>query len=175
MPNPEVLSGLRQPRTVRLEEARAAAANAPESTQVAIPASAPGVNVYVSRFRGYLVELMNIAGYLDQGRRVPAKRVAVQFSEGIFRNDHHDPEMRTLIDRELQRNKYFGKPGGTAHFWLAAEQNAMIEAARIKSAVDTLKGLPRDVVEQYLAQGTAEDHALPPAAAPVRPIAPIAG
>lgn len=175
MPSPEVLSGMRQPRSVRLEDMRKAAAT-PEIAQV--PAPQAGVTVYVSKFRRYLVEVVNVASYTEGGRRYPAKRIAAQFEEGVYRNNHRDPATRKLIDEALQTNPYFGEFGSHAHFWLAAEQNAKMEAGRLKSALDTLKALPKEAVDQFVAelrQGEAEDHEVPPAAPPkgtIRPIAP---
>lgn len=163
---PEMLTGMRAPQSVRLEDIRKNAANADAlPTPFAAPA---GVNVYVSLYRSYLIEVVNIPAYVDQGRRVPSKRIAAQFSEGVFRNDHRDLATRKLIDDALQANPYFGKfgSGPKTHFWLASEQQAALESARIADALRTLKSLPKEMVAQYaadLVQGSADDHTLPDA------------
>lgn len=160
---PEMLTGMRAPQSVRLEDIRknVTAANA-LPTPFAAP---PGVNVYVSMYRSYLVEVVNIPAYVDQGRRVPGKRIAAQFVEGVFRNDHRDLATRKLIDEALQANPYFGKFNGgpKTHFWLASEQQAVLESARVQDALRTLKSLPKEQVVQYaaeLTQGDADDHVL---------------
>jgi hypothetical protein len=181
MPSPEIVEGMRQPRAVRLEDIRKSTDAAFAPVQAA---HAPeGVTVYVSNSRSYLVEVQNVPSYVHEGRRYPAKRIAAQFENGIYRNDSKDPKVRALIDDALQSNKYFGRFGdGAAHFWLASDQKQVVESARVKSALETLKSLPKDVVTQYvaeLAQGTAEDHVFTPAPsaqpsgkpAGVRPIA----
>lgn len=166
MPSPEIVDGMRQPRAVRLEDIR-------KSTEAAFASPSPaalapeGVTVYVSNSRSYLVEVVNVPSYVHEGRRYPAKRIAAQFENGVYRNNAKDPATRKLIDEALQGNKYFGRFGdSSAHFWLASDQQARVESARVKSALDTLKSLPKEVVAQYvadLAQGTAEDHEVPPA------------
>lgn len=171
MPNPQMLDGMRAPRSVRLEDIR----NQPDPTGV--PADAPaapaGVTVYVSRYRRYLVEVQNVPSYTHEGRRYPAKRIAAQFDEGVYRNDERDPKKHALIDEVLQSNKYFGPFGSaTAHFWLASDQQAKTDAKRVKSAMDTLKALPPETVKEFVAQlqqGTAEDHTLD-AVAPTGPV-----
>lgn len=178
MPSPEVVDGMRQPRAVRLEDIRRSteAAFAPPSPTALAP---EGVTVYVSTSRSYLVEVLNVPSYVHEGRRYPAKRIAAQFENGIYRNNSKDPATRKLIDDALQSNKYFGRFGdSSAHFWLASDQQKTVEAAKVKSALDVLKTIPREQIDAFLAQGTAEDHEIPapaaqPAAKPgVRPIAP---
>lgn len=175
---PEMLTGMRAPQSVRLEEARQRAADG--GAAVPTPFAAPeGVSVYVSTFPGYLVEVMNIPAYVDQGRRVPGKRIAAQFSGGVYRNDHRDLATRKMIDEALQANPYFGAfgAGPKVHFWLAADQQKVVEAARVKSALSTLKSIPKDVLDKYvaeLAQGDADDHnpaadAQPSGARPIPP------
>lgn len=186
MPSPEVIDGTRAPRSVRLDDIRK---GTEALSALPTPKLAPdGVTVYVSSTRGYLVEVKNTKSFVHDGERIPAQRIAAQFVEGVYRNDHPDPEVRKLIDERLQRNKYFGVFGGgpKVHFWLASDQQARTEAARVKGALATLKALPPEVVAQYaaeLAQGDGEDHELPAieaAAAPsakraaARPIPPTA-
>jgi hypothetical protein len=177
---PEVLTGMRAPRTVRLEEARAReAAATPESTQVTLPPSAPGTVVYVSKFRRYRVQITAPTSYIDPttGRRVSGgKRLEAQFEDGVYRNTSKDPAIRKLIDEALQSNPHFGAFGSIADYWLASDQESKMQAARVASALDTLKTLPKETVEQYVAalkQGTAEDHELPPAAEARGSIRPI--
>lgn len=171
MPSPEVVDGMRQPRAVRLDDIR-------RSTDAAFAppvAAAEGASVYVSNSRSYLVEVQNVPSYVHEGRRYPAKRIAAQFVDGVYRNTSKDSKVRALIDEALQANPYFGRFGDSAaHFWLAADQNAVTKAASVKSALDVLKTMPRDQIEAYLAQGTAEDHVIaaqPAKPAGVRPIA----
>lgn len=187
MPAPSMIQGMRQPQSVRLEEARAkqaAAGGALDPAAIAAAIAPEGVNVYISTSRSYLVEVKNTRAFVQDGERIPAQRIAAQFVDGVFRNDHEDPAIRKLIDERLQKNKYFGRFGdGKAHFWLLSDMRRSTEEARIKNALDTLRSLPREQVEQYVAdlrQGDAEDHdlsaATPPAAeaASQRPTRPIA-
>lgn len=177
MPSPQILDGMRQPRSVRLEEIKGAQ---PEATP-AVPVAAPGIRVYVSRYRRYRVQITAPQSYIgpDGRKNTGGKMIVAQFEDGVFRNDAHDPAVRALIDEGLQSNKYFGAFGTTAHYWLADDQKARTEARQLQAALDTLKSLPRDVVEQHMAalrQGEAEDHELPPAepakaGASIRPIA----
>lgn len=165
MPQPEVLPGLRAPRTVRIEAMHAAA----EAAQVAPSPAAgtAGISVYVSKYRRYRVQVTAPQSYVgpDGRKHSGGKRLEAQFDEGVFRNDHRDPAVRALFDEALQANPYFGVFGsGSAHFWLASDQQARMEKARIESALNVLKSLPKETVEQYAAalkQGAAADHALP--------------
>lgn len=179
---PEVVSGLRQPRTVRMEEL---ATRVPEAAQVPPVATAdPSITVYVSKYRRYRVQVTAPSPALDPatGQRQSRKQIVAQFEDGVYRNAHRDPDVRKLIDTALQTNPYFGAFGSTAHYWLASDQTARMEKARIASALDTLKSLPPEVVEAHMAAlrlGKAEDHTLPPAdtldgARPARTIRPIA-
>jgi hypothetical protein len=160
-----MLDGMRAPRAVRLEDIRNAA---PEPAGINVAPSAPGITVYVSNVRRYRVEVLPATVVVDAatGRKTTTgKRITAEFDEGVYRNDHRDPATRKLIDEVLQSNKYFGQFGGgpNVHFWLASEQNAITEARRIESAMNTLKSLPPDVVARHMAQlshGKAEDHQL---------------
>jgi hypothetical protein len=178
MPSPKVLDGMRQPRSVRLEEMRVYQDDninqRPEP-----PESKPGVNVYVSTYRRYRVQVTAPHTYVDPatGRKAHAgKMLAAQFEDGVFRNDHHDPAIRKLIDEALQSNKYFGAFGTNAHFWLSSDQRARTEARRIQAALDTLRSMPKDAVDQFVAelrQGESEDHTLPADPTPARTVRPI--
>lgn len=182
MPQPTMLDGMRAPRSVRLEEIRGA-----QEAETSVPAAAPGISVYVSRYRRYRVQITAPQSYIgpDGRKNSGGKRLEAQFEDGVFRNDAHDPKVRALIDESLQANKYFGAFGTMAHFWLANDQKARTEARKLQAALDTLKSLPRDVVEQHMAelrQGDADDHIFTPPApaaepaskAGIRPIPPTA-
>lgn len=166
MPTPDVLDGMRAPRSVRLEAIQARAAQ-PEVPNVV---SAPGVTTYVSRYKRYRVQITAPQSGFNPvtGQPIPMGRELVaQFEEFVFRNTERDPEARELIDRTLQSNPYFGKFNGgvNIHYWLADEQKAAQEAAKLNAALDTLKGLPKEALEQYVAQltqGRESDHELPP-------------
>jgi hypothetical protein len=170
MPSPTMLDGMRAPRSVRLEDMRQQADPSTPNPS-AIPA-APGVTVYISNSRRYLVEIQNVPSYSHEGRKYPAKRLAAQFDEGVYRNDHRDPKVRAMIDEALQSNKYFGRFGDVAaHFWLASEQQEKTRAKQVESALKTLKSLSPETVKEYaaqLAQGDAQDHQLD-AVAPAGP------
>jgi hypothetical protein len=183
MPSPQVLDGMRAPRSVRLDDIRKSteAANALPTPTALAP---EGVTVYISAIRRYLVEVQNTPSYVHEGRRYPAKRIAAQFEDGVYRNDHRDPAVRKLVDEALQSNPYFGRFGGgpKVHFWLANDQFKTTEAARVEAALKTLKSLPKDVVDGYIAelkQGEAADHDMNEIAANAeavraqRPIKPI--
>ncbi len=179
MPAPDILPGLRAPRSVRMEEMRQSTERAHATPT---PASSTAFTTYVSKYRKYRVQVTSPQAYIDpaSGRKVTGgKMLVAEFDEGVFRNNkrEHTPVERKLIDESLQANPYFGTFGSSAHFWLASEQNAKMEAARVKSALETLKSLPREQVEQFVAdlkQGNAEDHVVPPADPPkgstIRPI-----
>lgn len=176
MSAPDVLDGMRAPRAVRLEEMqkRTAAGEAlPEPREV------DGVVIYVSKYPGYRVQITSPLHTVNPmtGQPIPGGRELVaQFENGVFRNTERDPEYRQLINETLQRNKYFGKFGSGAHYWLASEQRAQLEASRVKSALATLKALPADVVAQFVAdlkQGDAPDHKLPPVPESTSTIRPI--
>lgn len=174
MPTPEMLEGMRAPRSVRLEDIR-------KSTEAALNAPAPspyapaGVTVYVSPYRKYRVQITappRFSAPDGSGRTLPSGKMYVaEFEEGVFRNNHRDAAVRTLFDEQLQSNPYFGRFGGgpKVHYWLASDQNATTEGARIQAALATLKALPKEVVDQYVAdlhQGDADDHDLAPAPEP---------
>lgn len=172
---PEVIPGLRPPRTTRMDS-MAAVADAGRAIPTPALSADPAVTVYVSATRRYRVEVAAPTQAVDPvtGRKLTTrKRITAEFEEGVYRNKHRDPTIRAIIDAELQANPYFGPFGSTAHFWLASEQQAKAEQKRVDSALATLKSLPREQVEQYIAalkQGEAADHALASAPAPVRPI-----
>lgn len=164
---PEVLSGLRAPRTVRVEDMRAVAESA-QAIPSPAPSGDPSVTVYVSKYRRYRVQVTAPQSYVgpDGRKHSGGKRMEAQFDEGVFRNDNRDPEVRRIFNESLQTNPYFGIFGnGAAHYWLASDQQAQTENARISSALNVLKSLPKETVEQFAAAlktGQSIDHALPP-------------
>lgn len=175
---PDVLDGMRAPRAVRLESMAQRAATGEPLPEPIMPV---GVTVYVSKYSRYRVQITAPLVTVNPITGQPlanGREIAAQFEEGVYRNTESDPEYRELIDRTLQRNKFFGKFGSGADYWLASEQKATLEDARIKSALATLKSLPQDVVAQFVAdlqQGDLADHKLPVAAVGgLKPIAPIA-
>lgn len=170
MPAPDMISGMRQPRSVRLEDIRK---GTDAANELPSPRHAPdGITVYVSPYRRYRVQVTAPSAYIDpaSGRKNTGGKMHVaEFEEGIFRNNDRDPKVRELFDDALQSNKYFGKFGGgpQVHFWLAKDQSEQMEAGRIRGALDTLKALPPEMVAEYMAQltqGADEDHDLAPAA-----------
>ncbi len=164
MPTPEMLDGMRAPRSVRLEDMQRQAA---AGEALPDPVAQDGVAVYVSKFKRYRVQITAPLHTVNPmtGQPIPGGRELVaQFEEGVFRNTESDPEARDLIDRTLQRNKFFGRFGSNADYWLASEQRDTLEKSRLKSALDTLKSLPREVVARFVAdlqQGDAVDHKMP--------------
>jgi hypothetical protein len=175
--SPDVLDGMRAPRSVRLEDihARAAAGNGP-----AVPVDVDGVTTYVSRYKRYRVQITAPTSGINPITGQPfttGRELVAQFEEHVFRNTERDPEARALIDRTLQSNPYFGKFNTMAHFWLSNEQRAATEAAKLKSALDTLKSLPKEALEQHLGQlglgvNAVLDHKLPDPPAASSPAAP---
>lgn len=169
MSQPEVLDGMRAPRTVRLEEARARQAANPEPTQEVanriVASIDPTVTVYMSKYRRYRVQITaprGVINSLGQKEFGDAPLVA-EFDEHIYRNNGRDLSVRKMIDQALQANPYFGKFGSNSEFWLLSEQKVAIEKKKLEQAAETLKALPREVVEQFVAnlrQGDAEDHDL---------------
>jgi hypothetical protein len=162
--SPEVLDGLRAPRTVRLEEARARQTDSPEQVQ-ATPVAGDGT-VYVSKYRRYRVQVTAPSDIVDPytGRKQSGgKSIVAEFDENVYRNNTKDKSLRRMIDEALQANPYFGKFGQTADFWLLSDQNAQVEKRKLAQATATLKAMPKEVLDAYIEsikQGTAEDHDL---------------
>lgn len=160
---PEVLTGTRAPRTVRLEEANAKAAAVAGQPAAAVPVQAE-YHTYVSRDRMYRVQITAPQSYSspDGRKQSGGKMIVALFQDNVYRNNHRDPKVRALIDEELQKNPYFGKFGDVrAHYWLASDQNAKTDAARVASAMATLRALPKAAVDQFVAelkQSDAADH-----------------
>jgi hypothetical protein len=179
---PDMLDGMRAPRSVRLEDiqTRAHAGNPlPE------PEERAGVTTYVSKWRRYRIQITAPTAFTNPvtgQHSVAGREIAAEFDEHVYRNREKDPDIRKLIDDTLQRNPYFGTfgkhQGDNVHFWLAEDQKAATQAAKIAAALETLKALPKDAVDAFVAdlqQGDAADHVLPsptvePAKQSLRPI-----
>lgn len=166
---PEVLDGLRGPRSLRMDEMRQKDAERTQpAREILIRENA---TTYQSRFLGYRVQIAVSDDIRDPytGRNQKGKVVAAQFKEGIFVNDHKDPEIRTLTDTVLQSLAQFGKLKdgkipAHADFWLASEANAASKVAQLTAAKRTLAALPPEQVRAFmdeLALGAAVDHSLP--------------
>lgn len=172
---PEVLTGLRAPQAVRLEEAQQRAATAPAGDFL-MPAAAAGFTVYMSKFKRYRVQITAPHSYTDPATgqvRAAGREFAAQFEDGVFINDERDPEFRALIDKTLQSNRYFGTFGSTAHFWLAEEQRKAVSEGRLRGAIATIKSLPAEALAAVmgeLRQGAATDHQMPAPAVPETPV-----
>jgi hypothetical protein len=163
--DPDVLAGTRGPRTDRIEDMRQAAERA-ETEPVQVGPRRKQGTVYVSKFRRYRVQVTAPADVVDPltGRKTRGIPVVAKFDEGVYVNDTKDLTQRAAIDTFLQENPYFGKYGSGAEFWLADDQESSIKAAKLKSARETLKSLPREAVAAFMAelqQGKDEDHTLP--------------
>lgn len=170
---PQVLDGMRAPRSERMDDMRSVNANAPLPVpQTATAAGTGDATIYVSKFRGYMVQITAPRPGLDPatGRKFSTKPIVARFEDGVYRNGapgtagYRNPNVKALVDEALQSNPYFGAFGDAqAHFWLADDQKARMEAARIQSARDTLRSLPKEAIDEFvnsLRQGDAEDHNL---------------
>jgi len=168
MPSPDMLDGLRAPRAVRLEEMQAKAALAGQP--IAVDGFGATSTVYVSKYKRYRVQITAPMTSVNPmtGQPIPMGRELVaQFEDHVYRNNDAalTPDERALIDKTLQGNRYFGQFNTNAHFWLASEQKAAVEAAKLKSALDTMRSMPKEVVAQFVAelsQGEEVDHEMPP-------------
>lgn len=159
-----MLEGMRAPRSVRVDDMRAAA-EAPVSTPLPVESDRPET-VYVAKDRCYRVQVTAPRTYSDPAtgiRSVAGEMIVAVFAEGVYRNNDRNPEKRALIDKVLQANPYFGKFGSSAHFWLASDQRARTADAQLTSALNTLRALPKSAVDKYVAElqlGDADDHVL---------------
>lgn len=179
MKQPEVISGMRPPRADRLEKIR-------QDTVIAqgvpdVPARDDAAEtVYVSNVRRYRVQVACQPDVVDPltGRRQAGRNIAAQFEDGVYRNRERDPKRRTLIDAALQSNPEFGLFGGgpQVRFWLASQQEAAMREARLRAARDTLRALPAEAVEEFVAgvlaqsPGAKDDHEVTPPELKASPI-----
>lgn len=163
---PQVISGMRNPRSERLEKI---VKDTEESLKppTDVP-EGPNETVYVSSIRRYRVLLAAEPGTTDPftGQKAGGRVDWAVFDEGVYRNKERDPKKHKAINAKLQSNSRFGKFGqaGT-DFWLASEQKASMESRRLKQAAETLRSLPKEVLDDFLAKalkpGDAVDHELP--------------
>lgn len=172
---PEIVDGMRQPRSVRLEDIRRGTDVATALPMLAL--ASEGVTVYISPTRRYRVQITAPSAYIDPatGRKnTGGKMIVAEFEDGVYRNGapgspaYRKPEIKALIDEAMKANPYFGRfvdgklvAEKEAQFWLASEQREVGESKRIKQAIDTLKSVPREQLEARLAelrQGDADDH-----------------
>jgi len=166
---PEVIPGLREPRSNRLVAMQEVEARDPEEVQ-ALPVSKAKKNAiqYLSRYPMYRVTITSPGDIINPltGQRTIQRGITAQFKQGRFINDHKDKATRKLTDETLQSNSRFGKPGSGCDFWLASAQTAAIRKAKLEDAKATLSALPKEVVAEFLEtlkQGEESDHAMPPA------------
>ena len=161
---PKVLDGTRGPRDTRFEDMRSQSEAAFDAT----PAVMPKVDgtVYLSAFPGYMVQVTAPADLTDPitGRKTLGRPTKALFVEGRYVNNARDPKLRAHIDEVLQGNSRFGKPGAGADYWLAEDAIRMTRAASKASALATLRSMPKETVEQFIAelrQGDATDAVMP--------------
>jgi len=161
---PKVLDGTRGPRATRFEDMRSRSEVAFDAT----PAVMPKVDgtVYLSAFPGYMVQVTAPADLTDPitGRKTLGRPTKALFVEGRYVNNARDPKLRAHIDEVLQGNSRFGKPGAGADYWLAEDAIRMTRAASKASALATLRSMPKETVEQFIAelrQGDATDAVMP--------------
>lgn len=167
---PKVLDGARGPRADRFDDMRAQSEAAFDAT----PSEAPKVDgtVYLSAYPGYMVQISAPADIVDPltGRKTIGRPVVARFVEGRYVNNARDKKLRAYIDEEMQRKTRFGKPGSGADYWLADDAIRMAQAAAKAGALATLRSLPREAVNEFLAelkQGDATDVTMPaPPSAP---------
>ena len=161
---PKVLDGTRGPKADRLDEMRAQAeeplaAPLPDATKV-------DGTVYLSPFPSYCVQVTAPADLIDPvtGRKTIGRPTRAQFAEGRYVNNARDRKVRDHIDEVLQMNSRFGRPGSGADYWLATDARRMAQAAAKAGALATLRSLPKEAVDQFLAelrQGEATDITMP--------------
>ena len=166
---PEVIAGMREPRSNRLDEMRQVEARDPELVQV-LPLShaQKGATVYLSKFPSYRVTITSPGDLINpiSGQRTIQRGIVAKWKEGRYVNDAKDKTTRKLVDETLQKNSKFGKPGPGCDYWLASAQEAAIKEAKLKNARETLSELPKEVVAEFLKslkQGGEADHSLPAA------------
>lgn len=178
--SPKVFTDLREPLSVQMET-MTLTPTGPQIPQL-LPATDDGRTVYMSSTMRLRVQItaprsfMGLDGIKSSGGRM----LYAQFENGRYKNHGRDAEEIALIDRELQRNKYFGKFGGgpMVQYWLANDQREQIEKSRKEGAIKALKSMPREELEQALNElraSEAEDHELPPPAESKSQRRPIAG
>jgi len=151
---PEVVTGMRPPRSALMEQAAAKSAQAP-----VVPVSAPipiEGTVYESHYLRYRVQIESGDDIKDSatGRRIAGKVFAVQFEDGRYVNapKKHgklDIERMQMIDEALQSNPRFGIGN---HFWLAEAQAEIDRNTAVMAARATFKAIPPEMRERILAE-----------------------
>jgi hypothetical protein len=160
--NPVVTEGLREP--LQLGDVQPTGPNRmPTLPEMA----ADGRTVYMSSASRYRVQLTAPKGFstMDGVKHDGGRMLVAQFEDNRYTNHGVDAAERALIDQLMQRNKYFGKPGGHSHFWLASEQARIIEIQKKEQVRKTLAAMPQEELAAFVAElkaGEKLDHELPP-------------
>lgn len=167
---PEVIAGMREPRSTRLEAMQEVEARDPEQVQVQPVADEKKLGkLYLSKFPSYRVTITSPGDVTHPvtGQKTIQKGITALFQNGQYRNNAKDKATRKLIDDTLQRNSRFGKPGkDNPDFWLASDQEKAIAERRLAEAKTTFASLSKEVKAEVLAefeQGSKADHSLPAA------------
>lgn len=178
--SPKVFTDMREPLSVQMES-MSLTPTGPRVPNL-LPTADDGRTVYMSTSARYRVQITAPKSFmgLDGIKTSGGQMLYAQFEDGRYKNHGRDAEEIALIDRQLQRNKYFGKFGGgpLVHYWLANDQREKTEKARKENAIKTLKTMPREELEQALSElkaGEAVDHELPPPKEASQARRPIAG
>lgn len=146
---PDVLTGLRAPQTVRLEEAAAREFKAAQEPTVrAVPDL--GFTVYESEFARLRVQITSPQTVRDlEGRETRKPPLVAQFEQGRFINRHPDEKTRAYIDRTLQAHPRFGLD---RMFWLANDAAKRDRKRSAERAMNLLKSLPKELVQQVVVE-----------------------
>lgn len=169
---PKVIDGTRGARSDRLDDMRA------QSEQAFAPSlDIPKVDgtVYLSAYPSYCVLITAPADLTDPltGRKTVGRPTKALFYEGRYVNNARDPKTREFIDKMMQSNSRFGKPGSGCDFYLAEDAQRMAQAAAKANATATLRALAKQnpaELKQLIAeleQGTDTDVVMP--AVPAQP------
>ena len=166
---PEVVAGMRGPRSDRWTEMQEVEARDPEQVQAPpLSKSQKGAVVYLSKFPTYRVQITSPGDTINQftGQRTIVRGITAKWKAGVFINDAKDKTTRKLVDETLQKNSRFGKPGSGCDFWLASDQETAIKEAKQRDTRAYLESLPKEEVSAFvdsLKQGEKADHTLPAA------------
>ena len=173
---PKVIAGMRGAIDTRMEsmqEMEKRESN-PELTQVTIAGlDEKEGTLYFSRFPNYRVQITSPGDSINPvtGQRTRQKGIVAVFKNGRYFNDgsgikgatkKQRQELRAMIDRQMQDNFKFGSPR-QGDFWLATEQQRVMQEKSLESARATLKSLPKEVLDEFvgsLKQGEKIDHSV---------------
>ena len=164
---PEVIAGMREPRSTRLEAMAEVEARDPEQIQVQAAPVKKNETLYLSKFPSYRVTITSPGDAIHPvtGQRTVQKGITALFKGGQYRNSVKDKTTRKLIDDTLQKNSRFGKPGkDNPDYWLASDQEEAIKKAKLDQARAVLESLPEEVKAEFLGtlkKGDKADHQLP--------------